>query len=195
MLLSNNASREWRSATSEEISKGLVEGYECFDDQPLANQDEGGGEVILTQGQVLFHLMVGTRAPERQNAPSKLACTGRIVVRGTRIEWIRCIDEVSGTALNNVWTGTGDRGFAGSDELRVVQTAPEEIQRVFLMTTDPGDLVLDPTCGSGTTACVAETWGRRRITCDTSRVAFTLAKLRLMTPASTPSPGALRMRG
>ena len=63
----------------------------------------------------------------------------------------------------------------------VVQTSPMVIQRCMLMTTDPGDLVLDITCGSGTTAFVAEQWGRRWITCDTSRVAITLAKQRLMT--------------
>ena len=62
----------------------------------------------------------------------------------------------------------------------VVQTNPKVIQRCVLMTTDPGDLVFDPTCGSGTTAYVAEQWGRRWITCDTSRVAVTLAKQRLM---------------
>ena len=66
-------------------------------------------------------------------------------------------------------------------EIYVVQTAPKVIERCLLMTTDPGDLVLDPTCGSGTTAFVAEKWGRRWITCDTSRVAITLAKQRLMT--------------
>ena len=63
----------------------------------------------------------------------------------------------------------------------VVETAPKFIQRCLLMTTDPGDLVFDPTCGSGTTAFVAEQWGRRWITCDTSRVSLTLAKQRLMT--------------
>ena len=63
----------------------------------------------------------------------------------------------------------------------VVQTSLKVIQRCLLMTTDPGDLVFDPTCGSGTTAYVAEQWGRRWITCDTSRVALTLAKQRLMT--------------
>ena len=62
----------------------------------------------------------------------------------------------------------------------VVQTSTKVIQRCLLMTTDPGDLVLDPTCGSGTTAYVAEQWGRRWITCDTSRVALALARTRLM---------------
>lgn len=68
-----------------------------------------------------------------------------------------------------------------TEKIYVVQTSPKAIQRCLLMTTDPGDLVLDPTCGSGTTAYVAEQWGRRWITCDTSRVAITLAKQRLMT--------------
>src|SRR5208282_5169046 len=70
-------------------------------------------------------------------------------------------------------------GFA-SDKTYVVQTNPSVIQRCLLMTTDPGDLVLDPTCGSGTTAYVAEQWGRRWITIDTSRVAIALARSRLM---------------
>jgi adenine-specific DNA-methyltransferase len=70
---------------------------------------------------------------------------------------------------------------AAESRLYVVQTAPKFVQRCMLMTTDPGDLVFDPTCGSGTTAFVAEQWGRRWITCETSRVAVTLAKQRLMT--------------
>jgi adenine-specific DNA-methyltransferase len=70
-------------------------------------------------------------------------------------------------------------GF-GDEKLYVVQTQPDVIQRCLLMTTDPGDVVLDPTCGSGTTAYVAEQWGRRWITIDTSRVALALARTRLM---------------
>ena len=68
----------------------------------------------------------------------------------------------------------------GSDRIYVVQTVPKVIQRCILMATDPGDLVLDPTCGSGTTVYVAEQWGRRWITIDTSRVALTLARARIM---------------
>jgi adenine-specific DNA-methyltransferase len=80
----------------------------------------------------------------------------------------------------NVWDDTIQSTFS-SDKIYVVQTNVQVISRCLLMTTDPGDLVLDPTCGSGTTAYVAEQWGRRWITCDTSRVAITLAKQRLMT--------------
>ncbi len=84
---------------------------------------------------------------------------------------------------NNTWEDTIQGTFELTKDPKkyVVQTAPKVIQRCLLMTTDPGDLVLDPTCGSGTTAFVAEQWGRRWITCDTSRVAITLAKQRLMT--------------
>src|SRR5206468_4890150 len=80
----------------------------------------------------------------------------------------------------NLWSDTQTSGFA-ADRRYVVQTLMSVIQRCVLMTTDPGDLVLDPTCGSGTTAYVAEQWGRRWITIDTSRIALNIAKTRLMT--------------
>ncbi|MBR9766257.1 MAG: site-specific DNA-methyltransferase [Rhodobacteraceae bacterium] len=80
---------------------------------------------------------------------------------------------------NNIWTDTITGSF-NDEKLYVVQTNPEVIKRCLLMTTDPGDLVLDPTCGSGTTAYVAEQWGRRWITIDTSRVALALARARIM---------------
>ena len=83
------------------------------------------------------------------------------------------------TPLDNVWLDTGTGSFT-EDQVYVVQTANKVVQRCMLMTTDPGDLVLDPTCGSGTTAYVAEQWGRRWITVDTSRVALALARQRLM---------------
>jgi adenine-specific DNA-methyltransferase len=82
-------------------------------------------------------------------------------------------------SLTNLWSDT--MGTAEQDKVYVVQTTSKVLERCMLMTTDPGDLVFDPTCGSGTTAFVAEKWGRRWITCDTSRVATTLAKQRLMT--------------
>ena len=96
------------------------------------------------------------------------------------IQYVRFLDDFSVSRFNNVWTDTQTGSFT-EDKIYVVQTNTKVIQRCILMTTDPGDLVLDPTCGSGTTAYVAEKWGRRWITCDTSRVAITLAKQRLMT--------------
>jgi adenine-specific DNA-methyltransferase len=89
----------------------------------------------------------------------------------------RYLNDFNCSSLTNYWSDT--RGEPGM--IYVVQTATRVIERCLLMTTDPGDLVLDPTCGSGTTAYVAEQWGRRWITCDTSRVALALAKHRLMT--------------
>ena len=78
-------------------------------------------------------------------------------------------DDFSAVAIPNLWQDT--MGTAEQNKVYVVQTVSKVIQRCILMTTDPGDLVLDPTCGSGTTAYVAEQWGRRWITIDTSRVA------------------------
>ena len=90
--------------------------------------------------------------------------------------WKRYEEEVPGRRINNLW----NTQMYPSDKRYVVQTANKVIQRCILMTTDPGDLVLDPTCGSGTAATVAEQWGRRWITIDTSRVALTIARARLM---------------
>ena len=93
------------------------------------------------------------------------------------LRWKKYEDEVPGRRINNIWHAQ----MFPSEKRYVVETSTKAIQRCLLMTTDPGDLVFDPTCGSGTTAYVAEQFGRRWITCDTSRVALTLAKGRLMT--------------
>ncbi|MBP7468182.1 MAG: site-specific DNA-methyltransferase [Thauera sp.] len=107
----------------------------------------------------------------------RLIKAGRVAGGAKTLRYKRFLDDFPAYQISNVWTDV-----AGSpDKVYVVQTAAAVIQRCVLMTTDPGDLVLDPTCGSGTTAHVAEKWGRRWITCDTSRVAVTLAKQRLMT--------------
>ena len=106
----------------------------------------------------------------------RLCAAGRIVPRpGVRI-YKRYFNDFPFTARNNIWVDV--RGAV--DRQYVVQTSREVIERCLLMTSRPGDLVFDPTCGSGTTAHVAEEWGRRWITCDTSRVALALARVRLM---------------
>lgn len=94
--------------------------------------------------------------------------------------YVRYADDFPVIPLSSVWNDTVIAGFA-SDKAYVVETSTKVIQRCILMSTDPGDLVLDPTCGSGTTAFVAEQWGRRWITIDTSRIALNIAKTRLMT--------------
>lgn len=99
---------------------------------------------------------------------------------GTSLLWKSYRDVFTFKPLTNDWRGLKPSGF-GNQKVYVVQTTEEVVERCILMTTDPGDLVFDPTCGSGTTAFVAEKWGRRWITADTSRVAVTLAKQRLMT--------------
>ena len=106
-----------------------------------------------------------------------LKAAGRLAVDGNRLAYKLFADEVAFTPLTAPWNDT----IGPRDKVYVVQTSHEVVERCVLMTTDPGDLVLDPTCGSGTTAFVCEKWGRRWITCDTSRVALALARQRLMT--------------
>ena len=109
----------------------------------------------------------------------RLAKCGRVFLVGNTLRYLRFLDDYPVVPFNNNWTDTGIAGFT-ADRIFVVQTLPKVIERCVLMTTDPGDLVLDPTCGSGTTAYVAEQWGRRWITVDTSRVALALARARIM---------------
>ena len=107
----------------------------------------------------------------------RLIGMGRVRPFGETLRYLKFIDDFPVKPLNNLWDGL----VGARDLVYAVQTNEEIVKRCVLMTTDPGDLVLDPTCGSGTTAYVAEQWGRRWITCDTSRVALTLARQRLMT--------------
>jgi adenine-specific DNA-methyltransferase len=104
---------------------------------------------------------------------------GRIASQGKSIRYIRFFDDFPAKPLHSIWDDT--QSGSGMEKRYIVQTNHKIIQRCILMTTDPGDLVLDPTCGSGTTAYVAEQWGRRWITIDTSRIALNIAKTRLMT--------------
>jgi len=99
---------------------------------------------------------------------------------GGRLAYIRYINDFPAFPITNMWTDTVGQNQFGGDKIYVVQTANKIVERCVLMCTDPGDLVLDPTCGSGTTATVAEQWGRRWITIDTSRVALALARARIM---------------
>ncbi len=113
---------------------------------------------------------------------TNLLAADRLEAYGTTLSYRRYAADFPFFPVSNAWTDTASGGY-GADKIYVVQTNLRVIERCILMTTDPGDLVFDPTCGSGTTAYVAEQWGRRWITCDTSRVALTLAKQRLMTAA------------
>lgn len=106
-----------------------------------------------------------------------LASAKRLIVESENVRYIMYNDDFPFSKITNPWHDTAP----AQNKIYVVQTSPDVISRCLLMTTDPGDLVFDPTCGSGTTAYVSEQWGRRWITCDTSRVAVALAKQRLMT--------------
>ena len=111
---------------------------------------------------------------------NRLAELGRLDSLGgtsKNLLWKWYEEEVPGRRINNIW----HKRYAPRNKRYVVETSPAVVERCLLMTTDPGDLVFDPTCGSGTTAVTAEQWGRRWITCDTSRVALALARQRLMT--------------
>jgi adenine-specific DNA-methyltransferase len=99
---------------------------------------------------------------------------------GKNLGYVRYLDDFPAYPYNNVWTDAVGQNQFGGDKVYVVQTANKLVERCILMATDPGDLVLDPTCGSGTSAYVAEQWGRRWITIDTSRVALALARARIM---------------
>jgi adenine-specific DNA-methyltransferase len=109
----------------------------------------------------------------------RLKEANRLHAASNSIQYVRYKDDFPYRGINNVWTDMSTGNFT-EDKVYVVQTAVKLIERCMLMTTDPGDLILDPTCGSGTTAYVAEQWGRRWITIDTSRVALALARQRLM---------------
>ena len=109
----------------------------------------------------------------------KLSRIGRVVPFGNNLAAVRYFDDKAIQELTSNWINTSTGGFNES-KTYVVQTNTEVVQRCLLMATDPGDLVLDPTCGSGTTATVSEQWGRRWITIDTSRVSLALARARIM---------------
>jgi adenine-specific DNA-methyltransferase len=133
----------------------------------------------VTIGGKDFRPGIQVRWKTNEAGMARLLWADRLESTGSRIGYVRYFDDFPSLAISNNWFDVGASFMA--DKIYVVQTSPTLIQRCMLMTTDPGDLVLDPTCGSGTTAYVAEQWGRRWITCDTSRVAVALARQRLLT--------------
>ncbi len=174
-----NGSRQRCSAFEpSELLKLIENGAKLYIPEPLTS----GGE-YRTQ---LYPVTVAGRTfkPPTNNCwkfnetgMKRIIDANRIHIGKDQIRFKKYHTDFPYHALSNLW----DDLAGASDKVYVVQTATKAVQRCILMTTDPGDLVLDITCGSGTTAFVAEQWGRRWITCDTSRVALTLAKQRLMT--------------
>ena len=141
---------------------------------PLQSQNPGSKYWVELEGEKFYPNNYWKTSEEGMK---NLLKVNRIVKNGKNLAYKRYFKDAYTKPYSNLWTDTG----GASNMVYVVQTSDKPIQRCLLMTTDPSDLVLDITCGSGTTANVAEQWGRRWITCDTSRVALTLAKQRLMT--------------
>lgn len=172
-----------RRATSDEMALGL----DCGDGLKLLSHSDptAVGNATTTYFDFDFLGESYSIPPNRRwrsppDGMRRLDKARRLMLVGKSVRFKKFLSDYPVFAITDWWEDTGISGF-GDKKVYVVQTAAKVIERCLLMTTDPGDLVLDPTCGSGTTAVVAEKWGRRWITCDTSRVAVTLAKQRLMT--------------
>lgn len=175
--------KTWRTLTKEEQSgtKPLPEGWKIFDGIPLfsAGATEKGSKPYVFEGKI-FKPPPNMHWKTSKEGLDRLVQLKRLFAIGNRIEYRMYLNDFPVYPLTNIWLGLGERGFTGQ-KLYAVQTAADAISRCILMTTDPGDLIFDPTCGSGTTAFVAEKWGRRWITCDTSRVSIVITRQRLMT--------------
>ncbi len=126
-----------------------------------------------------FRPTLQSRWKTNEDGMARLRLAGRLGVAGNTLSYVRFIDDFPAFPINNSWDDTTTAGFA-EPKVYVVQTNTKVVERCIAMSTDPGDIILDPTCGSGTTAYVAEQWGRRWITIDTSRVALSLSRQRLM---------------
>ena len=180
--LSNGITRKLNEKEEANPDKYIPKDARLFKRTTLDSQGAsttGRSESYTWQGKVFpcppnRHWSVSEEGLDRMAKAGKLHAESR----QNALMWKRYENEVPGRRINNLWDA--QMYPSTSEKQYVVQTATKVIQRCILMTTDPGDLVLDPTCGSGVTATVAEQWGRRWITMDTSRVALTIARARLM---------------
>lgn len=174
---------EVRPLTKGEINNPKLLNSEgnIFDAQPIVSQGwvDNLGYEISFEGSTYFP-PANRHWTTTEQGMLRAMKAGRLIKTGNTLQVKKFLKDFPVTELSNFWIGLGERGFAGK-KLYVVQTAAEAIKRCVLMTTSPGDLVLDPTCGSGTTAFVSEEWGRRWVTIDTSRVAIALARQRILT--------------
>jgi adenine-specific DNA-methyltransferase len=177
-----------RAMTIQEKSgeSEIPDGARVFTDDNPTSQGAGSATVTFEYEGQVFHPGESNhwKAPV-PDGMNRLAWAKRFMITPNgKLRFVRFLTDFGHKAVTNIWTDIAGAVQDRSDpKVYVVQTSKKIVSRCLLMTTDPGDLVLDPTCGSGTAAYVAEQWGRRWITCDTSRVALTLAKQRLMTAA------------
>lgn len=168
-----------RKATEEELIDP-PEGSRFFAHDNITSQSGGPTTQfpVEFEGKTFFPSKGGWKT--NSEGMENLRQEGRLFVVGDTLRYVRYLDDFPYSIINNFWTDTVISGF-GDPKIYVVRTSKKVIERCMLMVTEPGDLVLDITCGSGTTAAVAEQWGRRWITCDTSRVPIALARQRLLT--------------
>ena len=167
-----------RTSAGAIVLEGTPLGGKFFRKDTLTSQRPPGSSPVLFNGQEFFPTPnYWKTGPEGM---IRLIQSNRVISEGKRIAYVRYFDDFPVYSLNNLWGDVGGIQSRSDPKIYVVQTNTRVIERCLLMTTDPGDLVLDPTCGSGTTAYVAEQWGRRWITVDTSRVALALTRTRLM---------------
>ncbi|MDZ4127927.1 MAG: site-specific DNA-methyltransferase, partial [Hydrogenophaga sp.] len=172
-----------RRMTEEEVSGSveLPDGSRPFRPNPITSARPASGKDLKEFALNGKKFTPGTRTFSTDLAGmNRLEAANRLMAVGNTLTFVRYLDDFGFKPRNDIWDDTRQSGF-GESKLYVVQTSPRAIERCMLMTTDPGDLVLDPTCGSGTSAVVAESWGRRWITIDTSRVPLALARQRLLT--------------
>lgn len=163
----------------EQLNPSLLpQGAKIFLGGPITSQDSASAEQPFEyNGKVYYPPKNRHWSATYPQGMNRLASLNRIIETKEFLNFKIYFDDFPVVNLTNLWDDT--MGTAEQDKQYVVQTSTKPIQRCILMTTDPGDLVLDPTCGSGTTAYVAEQWGRRWITMDTSRIALNIAKKRL----------------
>ncbi|MGZ0203312.1 site-specific DNA-methyltransferase [Streptomyces sp. RM1] len=167
--------------TRARFNSAPPEGSRVFTADNLTSQTTRVGQTTVfpvTVDDVTYRPAKGGWKTNREGM-ERLKNAKRLLGLGRTLRYVRYFDDFPAFPRNNLWDDTTTAGF-GADKIYVVQTNTKVIERCMLMATDPGDLVVDPTCGSGTTAYVAEQWGRRWITIDTSRVAIALARHRLM---------------
>jgi adenine-specific DNA-methyltransferase len=171
-----------RRLTKEESADltSLPEGYRVFRHKLMEGAGASGNtEPFEFEGR-LFRPKKGKHWSTNPGGMTALAKARRLIVIGNSLRFVNYLDDFPVTPITTNWVDTVVSGFS-EPQMYAVQTSIKVVERCVLMTTDPGDLVFDPTCGSGTAAYCAERYGRRWITCDTSRVALALARQRLMT--------------
>lgn len=169
-----------RSATDGELTN-IPDKFRIFRADNLTSQTTRTGQTTVFPVDVNGTRFTPNKGGWKTNrlGMDRVQKADRVIGLGNTLSYVRFFEDFRVFPFNNQWDDTTTAGF-GDPKLYVVQTNTKVVQRCILMATDPGDLVLDPTCGSGTTATVAEQWGRRWITIDTSRVALALARVRIM---------------